>query len=105
MSSRSCLSLSRDTRRYRVSITLPFLSNRKHSVRAVLDRRRLSLHPTRSFELHGSGRLASGEGGARARLDATWAHTASIIGSKTGTATPPPVEPLPRVRRRPPALS
>ena len=77
-------------------MTLPFLSNRKHSVRAVLDRRRLSLSSTRSLELHESCRLASGEGGASARLDAAWAHTASIIGSKIGTATPPPVEPLPR---------
>src|SRR5262249_28150204 len=82
---------------------LPLLSNRKHSVPAVRDRRRLSAGST-SVELHESWRRASGEGGASARLDATWVHTASTIGSNTGTATPPPVDPLPSVPRRPPPL-
>jgi hypothetical protein len=56
-------------------------------------------------DLHESWRLASGDGGANAVLGATLAHTAWMTGAKIGTATPPPVEPPPSVRRTPSALS
>jgi hypothetical protein len=41
--------------------------------------------------LQESWRLASGDGGESAAFGATLAHTAWMIGSKIGTATPPPV--------------
>jgi hypothetical protein len=60
---------------------------------------------SRSIALHMSWRLASDDGAASAALGATLAHTAWMIGSKIGTATPPPVAPPPSVRRLPVALS
>src|SRR5262249_18482882 len=104
-SSRSRLSCaSCDIRRYSVWMFLPWRSPRKHSSNAFAGP--LGAPPdSRSIDWPASWRLASSDGGASATFGATWAHTAWITGSKIGTATWPPVEPPPSVRRLPSALS
>src|SRR6476661_2433404 len=83
---------------------LPLASIRKHSATAFP--RLVAISPeSKSVDLQLSWRFASGDGGASAVFGATLAHTAWMIGSKIGTATPPPVAPPPRVRRLPVALS
>src|SRR5262249_2894298 len=103
-SSRSSLSRLRETKRYRVSGTLPCSSSRKHSLIPSALRLRLPSDSTPA-DLHESWRLASSDGGASTSFGATCAHTAWSIESNRGPATAPPVEPLPSVRCWPSALS